>query len=262
MVKSGFLSRLFLIAFFARQALPAQTRNHNGPFVLLKEARLVNTRYFGDNLAAPALSGSSGKPLSLATADFDEDGGPGLAAGYATVRHRSRQPSPRECRCSLASQNSIYSNAQLGIDIGPTGPQVNSNCNSTNNGANNLQNSAVLLSGGNGATTLISATATDPNGNTSEFSNCTAVASQAGNLNILGSLNSLPGVTYRIEFFLNSACDPSTFGQGQTFLTGTSVTTDANSCIGSFGVTPQSHPGRCGCDGWLHPSRIDLYCPS
>ena len=138
---------------------------------------------------------------------------------------------------NAASQNSIYSNGQLGINMtGAVSPQSN-HCNATNNGANNLQNAPVLTPA-SGATTLISATATDPNGNTSEFSNCTAVASQGGNLSINGSLDSFAGVTYRIEFFQNSACDPSTFGQGQTFLTATTVTTDKETCIGTFGVTP------------------------
>jgi hypothetical protein len=45
---------------------------------------------------------------------------------------------------------------------------------------------------------------------------------------ILGSLNSAANTTYRIEFFSNPAVVGSSFGQGQTFLGFTNVTTDAS----------------------------------
>src|SRR5439155_8116678 len=35
---------------------------------------------------------------------------------------------------------------------------------------------------------------------------------------IQGFLASVPNTTYRVEFFANSGCDPSGFGEGQTFL--------------------------------------------
>ncbi|MGH9761618.1 MAG: hypothetical protein ACREAC_12390, partial [Blastocatellia bacterium] len=42
-----------------------------------------------------------------------------------------------------------------------------------------------------------------------------------------GTLTSLPNAQFRIECFSNTACDPSGYGQGQTFLGSTNVTTDA-----------------------------------
>jgi uncharacterized repeat protein (TIGR01451 family) len=133
-----------------------------------------------------------------------------------------------------ASDNSIYSNSQLGIDVDAPGPLVNSNCNSVTSGANNLQNAPVLTPA-SPATTYISATATDPAGDTSEFSNCAAMGFQGNNLDIAGSLNSYPSTTFRVEFFENPACDPAGYGQGKTFLTAISVTTNA-SCIATFGI--------------------------
>jgi hypothetical protein len=133
-----------------------------------------------------------------------------------------------------ASENSIYSNSQLGIDIDAAGHLANSNCNSPNIGANNLQNAPVLTPA-NGATTYISATATDPNGNTSEFSNCAAMGFQGSSLNIVGTLNSYASSTFRVEFFQNPACDPSGYGQGTTFLTARPVTTNAG-CVATINV--------------------------
>lgn len=41
-----------------------------------------------------------------------------------------------------------------------------------------------------------------------------------------GTLSGLANSTYRVEFFANGACDPSGFGEGETFLGARSVTTD------------------------------------
>jgi len=131
------------------------------------------------------------------------------------------------------SQNAIYSNGGLGIDIGNPTPQTGS-CPPATAGPNKVQNPPVLVSGSSG--TLVTATAIDPNGNTSQFSNCAKVAASGGTLNILGSIFGQPNTTYTIEFFQNTACDPSGSGQGQAFLNSISVKTDAN-CITTFGDT-------------------------
>ncbi len=61
----------------------------------------------------------------------------------------------------------------------------------------------------------------------------TAAVIAAGNVTISGTLNSVANTTYRLEFFSNSACGASGFGQGQTFLGFMDVTTDAT-CNASF----------------------------
>jgi uncharacterized repeat protein (TIGR01451 family) len=132
------------------------------------------------------------------------------------------------------SQNSVYSNSQLGIAIDGL---IASTCHSNTSGANDMQNAPVLTPA-SGSTTYISATATDPNGNTSQFSNCAAMGMSGGNLTINGYLYSTASTAYRVEFFQDSACDPSGYGQGKTFLTATSVTTSsAPGCIANFSVT-------------------------
>jgi len=126
------------------------------------------------------------------------------------------------------SQNSIYQNAALGIDLGASGVDANTGCNTASTGANNLQNYPVLTAGT--GTQYFTATATDPNGNTSEFSQ--AVASSSGNmLDLLGSFNSTANTTFTIEFFSSPTADPSGYGQGLTYLGSTQLTTGSDCTV-------------------------------
>ena len=104
--------------------------------------------------------------------------------------------------------NSIFSNADLGINL--EGGVEDANGVTENDagdgdregegeGANNLQNFPVLTSAISGNSTTIQ-----------------------------GTLNSTANTTFRIEFFSNTVCDPSDFGEGQTFIGFTNVTTVGN----------------------------------
>ena len=128
---------------------------------------------------------------------------------------------------NLISRNSIFKNGGLGIVLGTAGPNLNTPCNATNTGANDSQNAPVLTAG-TGGSAFITATATDPNNNTSQFSNAVAESLSGNVLSLLGNFNSLPNTTYTIEFFSSPSPDPSGFGQGQTYLGSTTVTTAAN----------------------------------
>ncbi len=127
---------------------------------------------------------------------------------------------------NLISRNSIFGNGDLGIAVGTGGPNINTPCQSSVTGPNDLQNAPVLTAGS--GTSFITATATDPNNNTSEFSNAVQATATGNVLSLLGNFNSLPNTTYTIEFFSSTAADPSGYGQGQTYLGSTSVTTDAS----------------------------------
>ena len=94
--------------------------------------------------------------------------------------------------------NSIHSNGGLGIDLGTNGVTANDNCDA-DQGPNMMQNVPAITSAGSGG----------------------------GSITIQGSLNSVEGGTYRIEFFSNVACDPSNCGEGQTYLGFTTVTLDS-----------------------------------
>jgi len=110
----------------------------------------------------------------------------------------------------IISSNSIFSNTGLGIDL------------AFDNGV----------------------TPNDP-GNADKFSNfpeLTAATSSGGSTTIQGTLNSTANTTFRIEFFANTECDPSGYGEGERFIGFTDVTTDGNGDA-SFNITlPTSVP--------------------
>ena len=95
------------------------------------------------------------------------------------------------------SGNSIHSNTTLGIDINSDGVTAN-DPDDVDIGANNLQNYPVLTQAFGGSST------------------------------VSGTLNSTASTTFRVELFANSACDPSGFGEGATFLGSANVSTDLN----------------------------------
>ena len=98
--------------------------------------------------------------------------------------------------------NSIFSNAQLGINLFSPGGEntfgVTPNDNADSDfGVNGQQNFPVITS-----------------------------ATSSGN--VVGTLNSVSSATYRLEFFANAACDASGYGEGRTFIGFQSVTTDSS----------------------------------
>jgi hypothetical protein len=118
--------------------------------------------------------------------------------------------------------NQIHDNVKLGIDLFPGsfgnfGGEVTPNdAGDGDTGPNNLQNYPVL----------------------------TSVSSSAGTTSIAGTFNSVASTTYRLEFFANNPADPSGFGEGQTFIGTTNVTTDASGNA-SFNVNvPQIAAGQ------------------
>ncbi len=103
--------------------------------------------------------------------------------------------------------NSIFSNRGLGIDLFPGGPTANDDCDG-DIGVNKLQNYPII----------------------------TSVTSSTNQTVIRGSLNSVAGATFSLEFFANAACNASGNGDGQTPLGTIQVTTDTN-CAASFEAT-------------------------
>ena len=93
--------------------------------------------------------------------------------------------------------NSIRRNGGLGIDLGGDGLTPN-DPGDADTGPNNLQNFPVL----------------------------SAVMTSAAGTTIRGMLNSTPKTTFRIEFFSNTAADPSGSGPGEEFIGAVEVTTD------------------------------------
>ncbi|MCB0184553.1 MAG: cadherin-like domain-containing protein, partial [Caldilineaceae bacterium] len=94
--------------------------------------------------------------------------------------------------------NEIFSNNQLGIDLGNDGVTPNDNGDG-DSGANDKQNTPIL------AGALI-----DNN-----------------RLETQAVLSSTPNTTFRIDFFAGDSCDSSGFGEGATFLGSGSMTTNS-----------------------------------
>jgi HYR domain-containing protein/FG-GAP repeat protein len=95
--------------------------------------------------------------------------------------------------------NQVFSNGGLGIDLGPDGVTPN-DPGDVDSGGNGLQNFPVI----------------------------TSATNSGGNVTIVGTLNSMAGQTYRIEFFSNQTCDVSGNGEGRNFLGSTNVATDSS----------------------------------
>jgi len=106
------------------------------------------------------------------------------------------------------TRNSIYSNGRLGINlyeyfdpadgVSANDPGDDDDVGSYGYAGNRLQNYPVLASAG----------------------------SSGGNTAIIGSLNSSANTAFRIEFFANATIDPTGYGEGETYLGFTDVTTD------------------------------------
>ncbi len=107
--------------------------------------------------------------------------------------------------------NSIHSNTGLGIDLGDDGVTANDSGDG-DIGANNLQNYPILETARSGIDTTI-----------------------------LGVFDSLPDTNFRLDFFSNTAADPSGFGEGETWIGATTVRTDASGMIHLDITLPDVH---------------------
>jgi hypothetical protein len=110
------------------------------------------------------------------------------------------------------SSNSIAFNGKLGIDLDvdgvfPLDGVTPNDANDGDTGPNNLQNYPVI----------------------------TTVNRQANSTEIKGTFNSTANAQFRLEFFANAQCDPTGYGEGQTFLGAADVTTVGNDA--TFDVT-------------------------
>ena len=148
--------------------------------------------------------------VRMVSADNNSIGGTSSGAGNRIAYNRFAGVSVKcGASCSVNNSilsNSIVSNIGLGIDLDENGVTLNNSCG-VNRGPNMLQSFPAL---------------------TSVISNGFAVTIQ-------GTLNSTPNKTFLIQFFANSHCHPSGFGEGETFVGSTSIET--NNCDATFNVT-------------------------
>jgi hypothetical protein len=102
--------------------------------------------------------------------------------------------------------NSIFANGGLGITLDSSTIPLANDDGDADLGSNNFQNYPVI----------------------------TSAVIAGGMATLSGTLNSTPSTTFRIELFAGSVCDASGFGEGETFIGTTDVTTDASGNV-SFG---------------------------
>lgn len=124
---------------------------------------------------------------------------------------------------NLISQNSIFNNGGVGIDLGVAGVTANDPAPDADTGPNALQNSPVITS------------------------------VERGNLaRVAGALAGSPSGSYRIEFFANADRDvdslsplnnvvPGQYGEGEAYVGGVDVVADANGLV-NFSVDIPSLP--------------------
>jgi hypothetical protein len=99
---------------------------------------------------------------------------------------------------NIVRGNSIHSNVGLGIDLGSDHVTLNDSGDS-DSGPNGLQNHPNILSVMTGATSLIQ-----------------------------GTLNSTADNAFSLDFYVSSACDPSGYGEGATFIGSSLINTGAD----------------------------------
>jgi hypothetical protein len=124
---------------------------------------------------------------------------------------------------AAGAQNVIAFNAGNGIlVVSGTGNAIVSNQIYTNNqlGINLGGGTGVLANHPGGSTS-------GPNLNTN-YPVLTAATPNAGATNIQGSFNALPNTSYTIQFFSNPAMDPTGFGEGKNLIGATTVRTDGS----------------------------------
>jgi Domain of unknown function (DUF4394)/Calx-beta domain len=172
--------------------------------LLTSAAAVVNTRvegnFIGTNPAGTAGIGNGIGVYIPAGTSGNSIGGTAAGAGNLIAFNFSNGiiTDPNAPGNPILS-NSIFSNGALGIDLNGDGVTPN-DAGDADTGGNNLQNYPILTSAG----------------------------SAAGDTTITGTLNSTPSSSFRIEFFSNTALSPLGFGEGQTFIGSTNVTTDAS----------------------------------
>jgi hypothetical protein len=127
---------------------------------------------------------------------------------------------------SLGEGNRIAFNETIGVTVDATAHGVRISGNSIDaNGGLGID----LLSQSGGGVTPNDPGDSDDGGNALQNFPVIQRATAGQNSTVVsGTLNSLPNSQFAIEFFSNSQCDPSGFGEGAAFLGGATVTTDAS----------------------------------
>jgi uncharacterized repeat protein (TIGR01451 family)/CSLREA domain-containing protein len=155
----------------------------------------VQGNRIGTDVTGTQALGNAQKGVAIASAANNTIGGTNLGEGNV-IAFNVGDGAFVDGFMNRISRNALFSNGGLGIDLFPAAVTAN-DADDGDAGANLRQNFPVL----------------------------TSASSSGGNTTIIGSLNSTANTTFTLEFFVSAACDPSGYGEGQTFLGSTTVTT-------------------------------------
>jgi hypothetical protein len=168
----------------------------------LSTTNRISNNYIGTDLNGGLPLGNQGAGISVTDAGRNSSISPtGSGAGNTIAFNKGNGVEvlgPPSTGISVR-RNAIYSNGGLGIDLNGDGVTPNDP--------------------GDG----------DPGGNNSQnFPVITSVVSSGPNTTIQGTLNSTPNTSFVIDYYSNKSCDPSGYGEGETYISSRGVTTDAN----------------------------------
>ena len=171
--------------------------NNNGILLTEGNAAGSDNNTIAGNFIGTDVSGTLNKGNSLAgvridTADGILIGGAAAGAGNIIAFNATDGVYVSTDAGNRILSNSIFSNGDLGIDLGTDGVTPN-DIDDPDTGANNLQNYPILTS------------------------------ALFGSTRVIGRFNSLPNTTFRLEFFNSPTAD----GEGQTFVGAFDITTNA-----------------------------------
>ncbi len=176
--------------------------NHGGGITVIASANLIEGNEVGTTSDGTAALANIGDGI-----DVDSSGNTigGTAAGAGNVIAFNSGPGVVVGSSATDSitgdsvlTNEIYSNTGLGIDLGDDGVTLNDSSGHT--GPNLFQDFPVI----------------------------TSTVSTNSTTTVSGTITETPNTTYLLQFFSDPALSPSGYGQGQTYLTSTSVMTGSD----------------------------------
>jgi hypothetical protein len=132
------------------------------------------------------------------------------------VRVDISMPAIRNAAKATVNGNAIYNNGRMGIYFFGTGQvPLPNDPGDGDTGPNGFQNYPILSS----------------------------AAISGGQVSVSGDLDSMPNTLYRIEWFANTVCDPSGYGEGRLPLGGGNYMTDGSGHVSFSGVMLTIPPG-------------------
>jgi hypothetical protein len=160
----------------------------------------ITGNYIGRSATGTLAIGNNGDGIMVSGADNNTIGGTIASAGNTIANNPGNGVTVDATSTGdLIEGNSIFSNGGLGIDLSDNGVTLN-DAGDGDSGGNDQKNFPVITS-------------------------ATTTGTQ---LTVSGTYNSLAVArTYRIEFFANTTADPSGYGEGETYLGFTNVTTNS-----------------------------------